>query len=112
MEFPQVGPTIIYEDNTSTIQMLEGAYNHKASKHVNPRYYFSKSAIVDGKVSVEHLVTTEMKSDKLTKALPIHSHWKFAQKVMNFSLNKECAQNMFSVSACVFMQGEKTDIFS
>jgi hypothetical protein len=88
MGFPQVGPTIIYEDNTSTIQMLEGAYNHKASKHVNPRYHFSKSAIVDGEVSVEHLVTTEMESDMLTKALPIHSHWKFAQKVMNFSLNQ------------------------
>jgi hypothetical protein len=83
MGFTHVGPTIIYEDNTSTIQMLEGAYNHKASKHVNPRYHFSKSAIVDGEVSVEHLVTTEMESDMLTKALPIQSHWKFTLKVMN-----------------------------
>ena len=83
MGFPQVGPTIIYEDNTSTIQMLEGAYNHKASKHVNPRYHFSKSAIIDGEVGVEHLVTTEMESDMLTKPLPITSHWKFTMKVLN-----------------------------
>ncbi len=83
MGFPQNGPTIIYEDNTSTIQMLKGAYNHKASKHVNPRYHFSKSAIVDGEVSVEHLVTTEMESDMLTKPLPTESHWRFTIKVLN-----------------------------
>ena len=83
MGFPQIGPTVIYEDNTSTIQMLKGAYNHKASKHVNPRYHFSKSAIMDGEVSVEHLVTTEMESDMLTKPLPTQSHWKFTLKVLN-----------------------------
>ena len=83
MGFPQRGPTIIYEDNMSTIQMLEGAYNHKASKHVNPKYHFSKSAIVDGVIHVEHLVTTEMEADMLTKSLPTQSHWKFTQKVLN-----------------------------
>ena len=74
---------MIYEDNMSTILMLKGTYNHRASKHVNPKYHFSKSAIVDGLVSVEHLVTTEMEADMLTKALPVGPHWHFTRKVLN-----------------------------
>ena len=83
MGFPQKSATLIYEDNTSTIQMLEGAYNHKASKHVNPRFHYSRGAILDGVVRVEHLVTTEMESDMFTKALPTQSHWKFTKKILN-----------------------------
>ena len=83
MGFPQKSATLIYEDNTSTIQMLEGAYNHKASKHVNPRYHFSKSAIRDEFIRVKHLITTEMESDMLTKALPTQTHWKFTKKLLN-----------------------------
>jgi hypothetical protein len=81
--FTQHGPTIIYEDNMSTIQMLNGAYNHKTSKHIKPKYHFSKSAILDGEVHVEHLVTTEMESDVFTKALHFSPHWKFTRKVLN-----------------------------
>ena len=81
--FPQHDCTIIYEDNTSTIQLLEGAYNHKASKHVAPKFHYSRDVIQDGEVCVRHLVTTDMEADMLTKSLPFPTHWKFTKKILN-----------------------------
>ena len=81
--FPQRECTIIYEDNTSTIQLLEGTYNHKASKHVAPKFHYARDIIANGEVCVEHKVTTEMEADMLTKPLATQVHWKFTKKLLN-----------------------------
>ena len=81
--FPQPECTTIFEDNTSTIQLLEGTYNHKASKHVAPKFHYSRDIIANGEVCVEHKVTTEMEADMLTKPLATQTHWKFTKKLLN-----------------------------
>ena len=81
--FPQPECTTIYEDNTSTIQLLEGTYNHKASKHVAPKFHYARDIIANGEVCVEHLITTEMEADMLTKPLATQVHWKFTKKLLN-----------------------------
>ena len=81
--FPQQSCTIIYEDNTSTIQEPNGVYNHKASKHINPKFHYSKTVIQDGEVCVLHRETTKMEADMLTKPLPTQSHWRFTKMLLN-----------------------------
>ena len=81
--FPQTRCTLIYEDNTSTIQELNGAYNHKASKHINPKFHYSKSVIFDGEICVQHKETKKMEVDMLTKPLPTQPHWQFTKVLLN-----------------------------
>jgi len=40
--FPQPNPTIIYEDNQSTIKQFYGQMNHNVTRHISPKFHFVK----------------------------------------------------------------------
>jgi hypothetical protein len=69
MGFPQTSPTITFEDNQSCIAMAHGAGDHQRTKHISPKYHYTREQINAGEMVVKHLKTTEMVADILTKGL-------------------------------------------
>ena len=64
-----IGPTILHEDNESTIKMvLAGKPTTKQSRHINLRYYFVKQHIVSGELVLLYCCTADMLADMCTKA--------------------------------------------
>jgi hypothetical protein len=60
----------IYQDNQSTLALLEKGYsNNKRTRHINIRYFYLKSKVDDGEVVLEYMPTDEMIADVLTKPL-------------------------------------------
>lgn len=61
------GPTIIYEDNKSAIDIANNPVNHQRTKHIDIRYHFTREAIEDGRILLEHCPSEQMVADLLTK---------------------------------------------
>lgn len=80
---PQSKPTVIYEDNKSCIEMVNGRSNHQASKHINPKFHFTRDKLKDGVIKVEHMPTGEMIADMLTKPLNAETFRKFKDLILN-----------------------------
>ena len=64
----------MFEDNMSCIDMVHGKSNHKASKHINPKFHFTCEQVKKGKVVVHHKDTKLMVADMLTKPLGKTAH--------------------------------------
>ena len=45
--FPQAGPTMVFEDNLSCIQIAEGATSSHKTKHFTRRLHYTRKAVVD-----------------------------------------------------------------
>ena len=73
-------PTIVYEDNKSTIEMVMGNTRHKASKHINPKYHFTVMLARKGVILMEHKITELMIADIFTKAIG----WTLFKVLRNF----------------------------
>ena len=67
--FSQSLPTVVYEDNKSTIHLFNRQSNAHKTKHIALRYNFIREQINDGHIHIEYLPTEDMTSDILTKAL-------------------------------------------
>jgi len=67
--YPQEEPTILYEDNMSTIAMIKNKCNGKRTKHIEVRYNLIREQVEKLAIKMQHLITTNMTSDMLTKAL-------------------------------------------
>ena len=81
-----VGPAMIYQDNMSTIALVEnGKSNSPGSRHINIRYFFIKDRIDKGEIVVEHLSTLQMIADYLTKALQGTAFREKRQLLLNLS---------------------------
>ena len=66
----EVGPAIIYQDNTSTISLIEnGRSNSHRTKHIASKYFFLKDRIASGEIIIEYCPTELMIADILTKVL-------------------------------------------
>jgi hypothetical protein len=67
--FPQTSPTLLYEDNLSTIHLVNNGNDKGKTKHMDVRYHYVKELVDTGKIILQHLSTTKMISDILTKPL-------------------------------------------
>ena len=67
--FPQLTPTIMFEDNKSTIAMIEKPGNGNKTKHIDIRYNFIREQVLKKAIVMQHLGTKDMTSDPLTKGL-------------------------------------------
>ena len=67
---PIVDPTVLFQDNQSTIKLLTDESNHAKTKHIDVRFHFIRELITNGVVVPEYLPTSDMPSDLLTKPLP------------------------------------------
>jgi hypothetical protein len=68
--FPQLAPTIVYEDNLSTIHLVEHGNDKGKTKHMDVRYHYIKELVDKGDIKLQHRSTVLMIADLLTKALP------------------------------------------
>lgn len=65
-----VGATTVYQDNVSTMALAnKGQSTSERTRHINLRYFWIKDRIEAGEIQLEHLPTTEMIADILTKPL-------------------------------------------
>jgi hypothetical protein len=65
-----VGPATIYQDNQSTIKLVEnGKSNSGRTRHIAIRYFFVANRIQTGEIKVEYMCTGNMIADILTKPL-------------------------------------------
>ena len=66
----EVGSAKLYQDNTSTILLAnKGLSSSGRTRHIGVRYFFIKDRIDAGEVELEHMSTTDMIADILTKPL-------------------------------------------
>ena len=76
-------PSILMEDNLSTIQMIEGKINHKTGKHINPKFHYTKQQVERGYLKILHCYSEHMIADLLTKPLSIAQHNYLTDGILN-----------------------------
>jgi hypothetical protein len=67
--YEQTEPTVIWQDNQSTMLWARGQRNHNRTKHLDVKYHYISELIQDGLVELKYMPTTEMIADLLTKPL-------------------------------------------
>ncbi len=88
--FEQKGPTIMYEDNKSTIDLANGLGKFHKQKHVNVKYHYTKDLVNDKTIQVCYCPTEEMIADILTKPLSTLPHRYLASRILN--VNEEVSE--------------------
>ena len=64
-------PTILYEDNTACItQLKEGYIKGDRTKHISPKFFFTRDLQKDGEINVQQIRSSENLADLFTKSLP------------------------------------------
>ena len=69
MGYPQINPTILFEDNMSTIHIINNDCNSQKTKHIDIRYNVVREQVQNNQIGMVHLGTKDMTSDILTKAV-------------------------------------------
>src|SRR5205807_9166131 len=73
---PKVAPILIYADNQSAVQLVKNNRFHERTKHIDTKYHHVRDTLAQGLITIEHITTSEMTVDILTKALVRETHWK------------------------------------
>jgi hypothetical protein len=60
----------VFNDNQGAIKVAKTKGSTKRSKHVDTKYHYIKTKIVDKSVALNYTATKDMKADILTKPLP------------------------------------------
>jgi len=76
-----LGPTMIYCDNHSCINLSENMMFHDRSKHIEIKYHFIKDWVQKGVVKLEYISIDEQTSNILTKSLTRGKHLFFKDKL-------------------------------
>jgi hypothetical protein len=83
--FQQKGATCMYQDNMSTIRLIGHKGNTGRMKHIALRYDFVREQVRLGTIRIEHLHTTKMTADTLTKPLGPSLFAQHAIRLLNTS---------------------------
>jgi hypothetical protein len=80
--FPNIKvPTIIHEDNQSTINLAKNPIHTNRSKHIAVRYHATRDYVQKSFIQVKYMPTTEMIADIMTKSLGRVLHEYFVAKM-------------------------------
>lgn len=74
-------PTL-WVDNIPAIHVAENPVGHSRMKHVDIKYHHIRKAIVDGKLNIKHVRTTEQLADITTKTLTAKPFRYLASKLL------------------------------
>lgn len=78
-------PISLYEDNQSTIKLLENFENNKRCKHIDVKFHFVVDLINNGIINVKYVCTNEQLADVFTKSL---CYEKFSYFVKSLSIKE------------------------
>jgi hypothetical protein len=82
-----VGAANVYQDNVSTITLIEkGASTSDRTRHINIRYFWVKDRIVNGDIKVIHQSTQDMIADVLTKPLQGKQFLALRDQLLNWKI--------------------------
>ena len=70
-------PTLIHQDNQSTIALAKNPVHHQKNKHYDIKAHFLRSYVENQSIRLEYCPTGDMIADALTKALPPALHKRF-----------------------------------
>jgi hypothetical protein len=99
--FEQLKPTIVYQDNKSTIALVEkgfGAFGK--TKHINMRFFSIKELITNKSIELKHLSTMDMLADILTKPLVGQDFVRLRNRLVFAKVTSEFQK--ISVSKCTY----------
>ena len=65
----QPAPVKIFEDNQGAIALSKDPVSRQRSKHIDIRYHFVRSALNDGKITIQYCPTEDMVADAMTKPM-------------------------------------------
>lgn len=60
-------PTTIWSDNNGAIQLTYNPTHHKRTKHIEIRFHFIREKVKNDQIVIDHIQTSEMIADPLTK---------------------------------------------
>lgn len=69
MGSPQIGPTVIYQDNLGAISWTTDVQGLRRVKHVGIKYHYVRGEVESNNVRVEYCESEKNKADSMTKAL-------------------------------------------
>jgi hypothetical protein len=69
-----IGPTVIKEDNQSSMKLAKNAVFHARTKHIDIRYHFTREVVERQEITMEYCPTSTMIADMLTKYLPLQQY--------------------------------------
>jgi len=78
---PSEGPTLIFEDNQSTIAMAKNSQFHGHAKHIDIHHHFIREQVELGTIKLDYCPTIDMTADMMTKGLNREQHCKLREKV-------------------------------
>lgn len=70
-------PISLYSDSQSSLSLAANPLFHKRTKHIDVRHHFVRECVFHNRVKLEHISTSEMPADLLTKSLCSNKHYKF-----------------------------------
>jgi hypothetical protein len=80
--FPNIKlPTIIKQDNQSTIKLANNPIHTNRSKHIDVRYHATRNYVQDKFIRLEYVATSEMIADITTKSLGSTLQKKFVKLI-------------------------------
>ena len=81
---PQVDPTIIYEDNQSTMYFAKGQTSHQRTKHIDIQWHYLRQEINEGAIEMEYIPSSEQIADMFTKPLSAYDLRRLSSYLLQF----------------------------
>src|SRR5579872_4615312 len=80
--FRDIGPTVVYQDNSAAIRLATGCKVHKRLKHFGVEFNSFREYVDLKEMEIVHKPTNELAADMLTKSLSAEKFVKFRDMVM------------------------------
>ena len=84
-DFPQLDPTVIFEDNMSAINLATASAISKKSRHIHIRHHYIRDKVDNKEIKLVHLSTDKMLADFFTKPFGPKKLVEFRDRVFNTS---------------------------
>ena len=75
LKFIQQSSIIIHEDNQACIEFSNHNVHHAKSKHIQPRYQYTREVIKKGDIKLAYIPPSENPADNMTKPLTPHNYF-------------------------------------
>ena len=74
----------VFEDNTGALALATVPKMRPRTNHINLVYHHFREAVREGKIDIQHVITTEQIADMFTKPLPQNSFLKSRKKLLRW----------------------------